>query len=462
MSRPDMNRSWLAPIFAVVCLVAVVATAAATRDQWLPLLRRADESSSAKDHADHDAEDDHAHEHDAHAAASIKLSQRGLKNIGFEPLTVEPGAYDRQLTLPAIVVERPGRSQVHITAPLTGVVTRIGKVTGEAVAPGETLFELQLTHEELVAAQREFLETSSTLEVVQRELARLQSLGEGVVSGRRILEQQYEQQKLEVALSAAQQAMLLHGLSEEQIEQVRQTHRLLRNITIRAPEHGDTDECCTGFHLFTVQRLGIARGEHVAIGDELAVLADHCELYIEAQAFEDDAAEIRCACANERQVTAQPMQDSTAATRIEGLEVLYVAGQIDPESRAFKVYVRLPNEIALDKQTPDGKRFLEWAYKPGQRMRISVPVETWENQLALPKTAIVDEGAEAYVYRQNGERFEQVPVHVLHRDQNAVVIANDGALFKGDVIAGQGAYQMHLALKNAAGGGIDPHAGHNH
>ena len=34
--------------------------------------------------------------------------------------------------------------------------------------------------------------------------------------------------------------------------------------------------------------------------------------------------------------------------------------------------------------------------------------------------------------------------------------------FPGDVVAARGAYQMHLALKNQAGGGVDPHAGHSH
>ncbi len=80
----------------------------------------------------------------------------------------------------------------------------------------------------------------------------------------------------------------------------------------------------------------------------------------------------------------------------------------------------------------------------------------------LPTAAVVEEDVEAYVYRQNGSQFDQVPVHVIHRDRNAIVVANDGALFAGDIIAGHGAYQMHLALKNQAGGGIDPHAGHNH
>jgi hypothetical protein len=67
-----------------------------------------------------------------------------------------------------------------------------------------------------------------------------------------------------------------------------------------------------------------------------------------------------------------------------------------------------------------------------------------------------------YVYRQNGEQFEQVPVHVEYRDRESVVVANNGSLFPGDIVAGQGAYQIHLALKNKAGGGVDPHAGHQH
>jgi cobalt-zinc-cadmium efflux system membrane fusion protein len=43
-----------------------------------------------------------------------------------------------------------------------------------------------------------------------------------------------------------------------------------------------------------------------------------------------------------------------------------------------------------------------------------------------------------------------------------VVIASDGPLKPGDVVAAGGAYQLHLAIKNKSGGGVDPHAGHNH
>jgi hypothetical protein len=50
---------------------------------------------------------------------------------------------------------------------------------------------------------------------------------------------------------------------------------------------------------------------------------------------------------------------------------------------------------------------------------------------------------------------------VQFRDKNSVVLENDGQLV-GSSIAMSGAYQMHLALKNQAGGAIDPHAGHSH
>jgi hypothetical protein len=51
---------------------------------------------------------------------------------------------------------------------------------------------------------------------------------------------------------------------------------------------------------------------------------------------------------------------------------------------------------------------------------------------------------------------------VEHRDQKLAVIRNDGGVFPGEVIAGNGAFQLHLALKNKSGGAVDPHAGHNH
>ncbi|MCO6436255.1 MAG: efflux RND transporter periplasmic adaptor subunit [Phycisphaerae bacterium] len=440
---------------------------AATSPIWLPWARPMVSGWIARQGAPSTAQSDehagHDHDHAGHSEdSSIELSANALRNVGFEPVTIEPTTYVRTTTVPAMIVERPGRSQIHITAPLTGVVTKIVQIQGSAIEPGSSMFEIRLTHEELVTAQSNLIRTAESLDVVNREISRLQSLGEGVIAGKRILEQEYEKQKLEASFRAERQALLLHGLKENDVESILRDRKLFKTVTVSAPVHGHDSDACREDHLFHVQDLSVKLGQQVEAGQVLSVLADHCELYIEGRAFEDDAARLREAARKGWEVSAALLARDRATDVIDGLKVLYLADHVDPQSRAFRFYLRLPNEVALDQTDSTGSRFLDWRFKPGQRMELRVPVEQWERRIVLPVEAVVDEGAETYIYQQNGDHFDRVPVHVEYRDQRSVVIANDGAVFPGDIVAARGAYQMHLALKNKSGGGVDPHAGHNH
>jgi hypothetical protein len=235
---------------------------------WLPWAQSrarswyADAERAHQEHADDHADERHAgHDHAGHSEEeSIEISASGLKNIGYQPFTVKLGDFTRTTTLPAMVVERPGRSQIHITSPLTGVVTKIYPVQGAAVEPGSPMFEVRLTHEELVTAQSELIHTAESLEVVNREIDRLKGLGEGVVAGKRILEQEYEKQKLEASLRATRQALILHGLTEEQVETILSEKQLFKSSIVRAPEHSDENEACLDDHLFHVQQLPVKLG----------------------------------------------------------------------------------------------------------------------------------------------------------------------------------------------------------
>jgi multidrug efflux pump subunit AcrA (membrane-fusion protein) len=208
--------------------------------------------------------------------------------------------------------------------------------------------------------------------------------------------------------------------------------------------------------------LPVKTGQQVEVGQTLCVLADHCELYIEGRAFEDDAARLREAMQKDWPVSATVLVGEREADAVNGLTLLYLADQIDPESRAFRFYLSLPNEVLLDRSTERRHRFVQWRIKPGQRMQLHVPLEKWQERIVLPVESVVEEGAESYVFQQNGDHFDRIPVHVEYRDQVSAVIANDGSILPGDIVAGSGAYRMHLTLKNMAGGGIDPHAGHSH
>lgn len=410
----------------------------------------------------HEGHDHSAHGHEGHGDAnSLELSQQARSNIGLQLAKIELKPFERTVAIPGIIVERPGRSIIEVTAPLTGTVTRILPIRGEAVTPGEPLFELRLTHEDLVLAQRDYLRTAEELDVIQREIDRLEKLSaDGAIAGKTLLERKYEKQKQEAALRAQHQALLLHGLSEEQVQKVRADRSLLQSLTVTVP--ANREEANDGTHVYQIEDMKVERGQYVNAGDTLAILTDHAELFIEGNAFEKDLAYINRAAEEGRSISAVLESEGIEPEIIPGLKILYLAGRVDPDSRAFHFYVTLPNTMLRDSKAADGHRFVYWRFKPGQRMQLQVPVERWTDRIVLPIDAIAQDGVETYVFQPNGKHFDRRPVCVEYRDQFWAVIANDGSLFPGEQVATTGAQQMQLALKNKAGGGIDPHAGHNH
>lgn len=455
-----MKGRW-STVVTMVVVLSMLGVAVAMQDKWLPRVRQLLLSDHEKPSPDNHASDSHAGHNHGHAghdeANSIELSPKAWKNIGLKTGVVKPDTFVRTVTVPAMVVERPGRSQVEVTAPLNGIVTRVYPIQGEKIQPGQRLFTLRLTHEDLVTAQRAFLQSAQELDVVLAEIRRLESVGEGIIAGRRVLEQKYEQQKAEAAIHAQRQGLLLHGLSDQQIDEILKTRRLLQSLTVVAPAFPDDVDHQEVKHVYHVQKINVRRGQHVVVGTQLGMLADHCLLYVEGQAFEDDAQRLTQA-AHER----WPVEVIRASSGDrERLLVHYVADHVEAQSRSLRFYLTLTNQLVRD-EARDEHPFIAWKYRPGQRMQVRVPTaEPWRNQIVLPIDAVVAEGADAFIFQQNGEHFDRLPVHVLHRDKDLVVVENDNTLV-GTTIAMSGAYQMQLALKNKANGGVDPHAGHNH
>src|SRR5262245_61747202 len=203
-----------------------------------------------------------------------------------------------------MIIERPGRTSVAVAAPLTGVVTEIAAVGGEAVVAGQELFKIRLTHEEIVQAQGEFLKTLAELDVNNRELKRLESVAaEGAIAGRALLERKYEQEKQQAVLQAQREALLLHGLSEEQLAAIERDRKLLQGLTVYAPT-GEEKVADGDSIVWQIQELKASLGEHVEAGHTLAVLTDYRTLFIQGTAFEQDSRDIQSAVAKGAAVTA--------------------------------------------------------------------------------------------------------------------------------------------------------------
>ncbi len=458
--------------FYVTLALTVLLIAAVLNRHWLPYAQRfvaggtpaangdaapATKGEDGHDHAGHD------HAHAGHNEAnSIELSEQARKNIGLKVEKVVLRPFTKTISVPGVVVERPGRSTVEVTAAVTGVVTRIYPIEGVAVEPGQKLFDLRLTHEEVVQAQAALLKTAEELDVIAREIARIEKLiADQALPGKQLLERQYEQQKQVAALRAQRQTLLLHGLSDDQIDVILQQRKLLQELTLAVPSTTDAGGMSPVGTVFQVESLKVAQGQHVNAGDTLAILADHADLYIKGEAFERDMTEVSRAAEHSSLVFATLETNGGPPAVLSGLRVLYVAAKVDPETRTLDFYVMLPNEKQRDTKL-DGHRFIAWRFRPGQRVQLQIPVETLPDRIVLPADAVAQDGADTYVFTPNGDHFVRRSVHVEYRDPQWAVIANDGVLFPSDFVAVSGARQLLLALKNKAGGGIDPHAGHNH
>ena len=273
-----------------------------------------------------DPESHAGHDHGPDDGTTLELSAQAQGNIGLtaeflKPVTLE--TFQRSITVPGIIVGRPGRTRLAVSTPMAGVITHVHAVQGEAVAPGTLLFELRITAEELVSTQTDLLRTVGELDVENREITRLSKANEaGAISQKTLLERQYSKEKLEVLLSTQREALRLHGLSERQIDDIARNKKLLRDLQIVAPgrdHHGAEELKLSGSAVIPVslsampmlqstdedqhesshpepeskvplilQEVLVHKGETVAAGAALGALADYSELYIEGRAFEQD------------------------------------------------------------------------------------------------------------------------------------------------------------------------------
>jgi multidrug efflux pump subunit AcrA (membrane-fusion protein) len=459
-------------LFALVFLGLLIGGGIMISRQW-----EHRSTATAEGHDDH-GHDDSSHDghdhHDAHAeeGGPARLSPQAQKNLGLYTRPAKLTDYWSKLELPGVITDRPGISDRGVTAPVVGVITEIHAYPGDTVQPNSPLFTIRLISESIHAAQLELFKSKKEIEISQNRKNRLSKLVEsGSVAKSQIIDIENQIERMEVTIQAYRQDLKARGFTPDQMDAA-EAGDFVTEFTIRAP----TAESLKAAHqaagtpdpetpepmpfAFELQDLKVALGQQVEAGAVLCFLADHRSLLIEGRGFKDDMPLIQEAARKKLPIEVEfETSGGDWPSAPNEFVIHHVANTIDLQTRTFSFYMVLENQgRAYDQQ---GLTRMLWRFRPGDRVRLRASVDKFENVFVVPQAAVVKEGPEAFVFRQNGDLFDRKPVHILLEDRTSAVLADDGSLRPGFPIAQNGAASINRVLKaqNSVG---EPAGGHSH
>lgn len=247
-------------------------------------------------------------------------------------------------------VEIDERRLAHVNIKLEGWIDELFvNSTGERVKKGQKLFTLYSP--ELVATQTEYL----------LALKGRRTLGKSgfpdVAAG------------AEALVEVTRRRLQLWDITEDHIEDLERTGKVLRTLPIHAPQSG------------TVLKKVALAGMHVNPGEELYTIADLSHVWIVADIYEYELPFIKVG------QTAAVTLAYDPGTVLQG-RIAFLYPTLDPQSRTAKVRFELANP---------GERL-----KPGMyaNVALTIPLGT---RLVVPTEAILDSGEQQLIFLHLGE-----------------------------------------------------------
>jgi cobalt-zinc-cadmium efflux system membrane fusion protein len=196
-----------------------------------------------------------------------------------------------------------------VLTPFSGRVTRLIARPGDQVKRGDRLLEIDspeqlVPQNELIAAQAAKRKAASQYNLAQIVEKRVRDLHEGKAAPSKDLQSAEAQlasaendlRSADTALEAARARLRILGRSDAEITKLEQDGILTRVTTITAPIDG------------TVVSRKVGPGQHVKAdsGEALYAIADLSTMWLKAQIFEQDIAQVRIGQQIEARVSAVP------------------------------------------------------------------------------------------------------------------------------------------------------------
>lgn len=345
-----------------------------------------------------------AQEAETTAEIAVTAPPSLLERLKVEPVTsMEIG---ETLHLPGRITLNEHRV-ARVGPSVTGRVTDVAAFIGQNVRQGERLASINST--ELSSAQAAYLKARTQMNLHRLAVERARRLLEAdVISHAELTERESQLAEVEVEVRASKDQLAVMGMSENAIRRLSNSGQIDSVIPVTATLSG------------TIIERKISIGQIVEPADDLFTIADLSEVWVVAEAPEQQAFLVEIGGQAEVQIPALPGQKITG-------RVIYVADTVNPSTRTVTVRMEVEN--------PERKIKPEMlATMVIHRPRIS--------SLNIPAKAVVRAGDHDYVFVQiTGDKFVLTQVS-LGPDLGGIrrVI---GGLTEGQRIVVDGAFHLN-------------------
>jgi len=258
---------------------------------------------------------------------TITLSPDKLENAQFktEVATAQPAGGASSATGPRTTgtVQSNAYKEVPVLPVAGGIVREVNAQLGDKVGRGQALASIFST--ELATAQGDYIRMLAELEEHHKHHLRATELVEIGAMSREELEKAASMYKAaEANVSSSRQRLMLLGMSQQQVDALRNSSQVHSLITVTAPTAG------------TVISRTVNTGEVVATGKELFRVADLSTVWVIGQVYEKDLAQVHVGTPTTITNVAYPGRTFSG-------RVSYIDPRVDPNTRTAQVRIEVPN-----------------------------------------------------------------------------------------------------------------------
>jgi len=340
--------------------------------------------------------------------AEIVIAPDVVARAGLKTATVGVVDVSAAVTVPGTVMPN-AYQEVKVTPIAGGILTKIHVELGATVqrgAPLATIFS-----SELADAQMRYLSMGAMLEADHKKLERTEQLAAiGAASRQELEEVTAVHAGHETEVAAARQRLLLLGLTQQQVANLRDPNQVVSQVTVPAPISG------------IVTARSANPGQVVAMAQELFVVTDLAIVWLVGDLYEQDFAAVRVG--SEATITTAAYPGSEFRGRVSYIDV-----RVDPQTRTAKVRVEVPN--------------------PGGRLRLGMYVSMvfagagGQRQVVIPRAAVQSMGDQSIVFLPvAGEegKFLRRKVRLGSASGNSYVVLE--GLRAGDTVVTDGSFLL--------------------